>query len=369
MTMTTPLTQLFGVHHQSPWIDNVSRKWLFDGTLAALVNSGIRGVTSNPTIFAKAIGESNDYDGQLQDLTSVGKSARAAYWVMVADDIASACDLLRPIWDQGRGDGCVSVELAPSVAHDAEATIRAARELWSSISRPNVMIKVPATDAGIVAIEQLLATAINVNVTLIFTPQRYRQVLEAFVAGTERRADLVAQRNDDKPTFGQSVASFFVSRTDAALAPRLDADATEHLNYRVGSALAVQCDAIRTEVGLSTRWKALDDLKPALQRLLWASVAPKEDKVDPLLYVKNLCIDDSVITLPQVTLAALNDGGDLTNTVAMTLDVAQTIVDEVSALTINLHEVGVTLEEQGLAQFSESFETLISVLAEKAKKV
>jgi transaldolase len=228
------------------------------------------------------------------------------------------------------------------------------------------MIKVPATDAGIVAIKALVESGINVNVTLIFTPARYRQVLDAFIAGTENRVALVSERGDQSPTFAHSVASFFVSRTDAALQTRLESVADGVHNYRVASALALLCYEIYEQAKQSDRWQALADVRPPLQRLLWASVAPKNPSVDPLIYVNNLCLPETVITLPQATLDALMAAPADTKMTPLTIAQAHEIVDAVVASDIDLLQLGMGLEDQGLEQFAESFDTLLEALAKKA---
>jgi transaldolase len=292
----------------SIWLDNLSRDLLDSGAFAGLIGEcAVTGATSNPTIFAKAITGSDRYDDQLRDLAASGvDDPQELFFQLALDDVRRAADLLRPSYDQSDGrDGFVSFECTPDLADDTEGTIEQALELWGRLARPNVMIKVPATEAGIPAIEELTARGVNVNITLLFSVARYEQVIDAYIAGIERRA--AAGEPIDAIT---SVASFFVSRVDAKVDTLLPADSP--LRGCVAIANAHRAYARYIDRFSDERWRTLSDAGAHPQRPLWASTGTKDPSYSDVLYVEKLTGPDVVNTMPEATLRAFADHGDVT---------------------------------------------------------
>ena len=286
---------------QSIWFDFIRRSLITSGELQALVDKGVRGVTSNPTIFEKAIAGSADYDTDLNRLVGEGRSVDEIYETLALDDIAQAADVLRPVYDQTQGaDGYVSLEVSPTLAHDTGATVADARRLFAALERPNIMIKVPATPAGIPAIETLIGEGINVNVTLLFSPERFLDVAESFQAGLEDRIATGA----DRP-LPRSVASFFLSRIDAIVDPLLDAGQQDDdaSALRGETAIALARMAYRHFVAITRRrrWRSLAAKGASPQRLLWASTGTKDKRLPDTYYIDELIGPDTVNTMPPAT--------------------------------------------------------------------
>jgi transaldolase len=363
----TRLQQLFDEQGQSPWLDNLKRGYFSDGTLQRLVDDGIRGVTSNPTIFQKAIAASADYDDQFADATR-RLSVEDAYWELVLDDIRSACDVLRPVHDRSGGaDGFVSIEVSPALARDTEGTVRDARSLWHRVDRPNVMIKIPGTAEGLPAIRRAVADGINVNVTLIFGVPRYAEVIDAYCAGLE---DRLAAGGDVGGI--RSVASFFVSRVDVEVDRRLKAIGTDEAAALLGTAAVNQAKLayeLFTERSTGARWSALAGRGANAQRPLWASTSTKDPSYPDLLYVDNLIGPDTVNTMPDATIAAFVDHGTVACTVDQGLDRARQQWAALAEVGIDADDVARTLEEEGVASFSKSFDELVQALQDKANKL
>ncbi len=362
--MTSPIQGLieFG---QSPWYDNLTRA-LASGGLQSLVDDhGIRGVTSNPTIFEKAMAQGTDYDAQLRDVTAAGASAKDAYWDLVTDDIAHAADILRPHYEQwDQTDGFVSIEVSPDLAHDTDATIAQARELWNRLDRPNVMIKIPATEAGIPAIAATLDAGINVNVTLIFSLTRYAEVVNAFLEGLERRA----ARGDDISRLA-SVASFFVSRVDTETDRRLPEGHALRGRAAVANAKLAYQHFLATFAG--ARWSALAAKGARVQRPLWASTSTKNPAYSPTLYVDTMIGRDTVNTLAQASVDALESGqGDLrAETVLEGIDEARATMNGLAAFGVDFDDVTATLEREGVSAFAASFQDAVESLEKKAREL
>jgi len=369
----TKLHELFKDQGQSPWLDNLRRDYLRSGRLAAYLESGIRGVTSNPTIFAKAIESDTDYDEQFASLVGENKTIEEVYWDMVIDDVTQACDLLRPVYEEnGHNDGFVSIEVAPSLAHDANSTVQAARTLHNRINRPNLLVKIPATVEGLTAIETMIAEGKSVNVTLIFGLERYEQVIEAYLSGLER---LLA--SGDKPLSEvHSVASFFVSRVDTEVDKRLEKSLAHggisSLHKLQGKAAVAQAKlAYQLFVSrfTSKRFLALAEKGALLQKPLWASTSTKNPDYSDLAYVDPLIGPDTINTMPEVTIDAFLDHGTVERTVDRDLDDARRYVDELASVGISMAEVSAVLEAQGVASFEQSFDELIKTLTDKAEKL
>ncbi len=350
---------------QSPWYDNLTRA-LAGGGLQKLIDThGIRGVTSNPTIFEKAMGSGSDYDAQLRTVTAAGESTSDAYWDLVTDDIEHAADVLRPTYDRLNGtDGYVSVEVCPDFAHDTAKTEVQAVELWERIARPNVMIKIPATLEGLPAITQTLAKGINVNVTLIFSLERYKQVINAFLDGLELRAT----EGGDLSRLA-SVASFFVSRVDTETDRRLPEGHPLRGKAAVANAkLAFQM--FRAELS-GGRWEALQSLGALEQRPLWASTSTKNPAYSPTLYVDELIGANTVNTLAQASVDVLANGDDNLRADAITEDVdgARQVIADLADAGVDFADVTATLEREGVESFAKSFHDALATLEKKAAEV
>ena len=350
------LEDLHAVAGQSPWLDNLRRDWTRDGTLQAWLDRGIRGVTSNPTIFAKGIQASDAYDEQLAQVPA-NVSTEDAYWQLAVTDIREACDLLAPIYASSGGeDGYVSLEVSPFLARDTDGTVAAGLELAERIDRANLMIKVPATLEGLPAIAALIAAGVNVNVTLIFSIERYVAVMEAYLEGLARLRDL----GGDLAAV-RSVASFFVSRIDSAVDAGLDAAN----RGRTAVAQARRAAAIHAEVFATDAAKDLLGAGAHVQRPLWASTSTKNPALPELLYVDSLVGPSSVNTLPDATALAFDERGDVTARIGEDLEAALAWLAGLPALGIDLEAVTARLEEDGLASFMESFEELLGALEAK----
>ncbi len=362
--MSGRLHLLHGDHEQSPWIDNLQRRHLLDGTLQALIDRGVRGLTSNPTIFHRAITGSTDYDGQFAELAAAGASPRDAYWRMVEDDISRAADLFAPLHRaSGGGDGYVSVEVDPSLARDTAGTLVAARDLADRIGRPNVMIKVPATREGLPVIRSLVAAGTCVNVTLIFSVERHLEVMEAYIEGLEQA---VEQGVDPSGIAG--VASFFISRVDAAIDPILQqaGPAAAHLIGRSAINQARLARAASLRMFSGPRWSRLSDLGARVQRPLWASTSTKNPAYPDTLYVDELIGPGTVNTLPEVTLEAFDDHGCPTSSLDSEPERAAAEWEALASFGVDTAGVAERLEHEGVHSFVESFESLIADLAAKA---
>lgn len=360
----TKLQRLHTEHDQSPWLDNITRGYLRDGTLARMVANGIRGVTANPTIFAKAIAGAADYDEQFSALVATGKSVEDAYWELVITDITDALAVLRPVFDSSDGkDGFVSVEVAPELARDTQATIGAARELHKRIDQPNLFVKIPATAAGVPSIEAMIAEGRSINVTLIFSLSRYAQVIEAYLAGLEAFSASGGQLSRVR-----SVASFFVSRVDSEVDTRLDAldhDEPSGLHGLAAVAQAKLAYRLFQEQFSGPRWERLAALGAPRQRPLWASTSTKNPAYPDTLYVDGLIGPDTVNTLPEPTIKAYEDHGTLARTIDTGVDHADEVMRRLADVGIDMHDVGLTLENQGVASFHQSFQDVLRGLEAK----
>jgi transaldolase len=359
----TRLTDLYREQRQSPWIDNLTRQAVTGGGLQDLVQRGIRGVTSNPTIFQKAMTGSEAYDEQFRSVIA-RDSVEAAFWDMAIDDVVGACATLRPVHDDSGGaDGFVSLEVSPALANDTAQTVEAARNLHQRIDLPNLLVKIPATAAGVPAIEAMIAEGRNINVTLIFSLSRYDEVIEAYLSGLERFA---AAGGDLSRV--HSVASFFVSRVDTEVDRRLSAMG-EPANHLAGKAAVAQArlayDLFRGRFS-GPRWEGLRAAGAHLQRPLWASTSTKNPAYPDLLYVDNLIGPDTVNTMPDATVAAFEDHGTVACTIDKDLDEARADLQRLEEAGVELKDVARVLEEEGVASFLKSWEELLQALSDKA---
>lgn len=347
---------------QSPWLDNLRRDWIRGGELARWVERGVRGVTSNPSIFQKAIAGSDLYDEQFGPLVRAGRSVEDAFWELVVTDITEALGVLRPTFDASGGlDGFVSVEVAPSLAHDTEGTVASALELHERIDEPNLYVKIPGTLAGLPAIEQVIAAGRSVNVTLLFSLERYDAVIEAYLAGLEAcEGDLSGV---------SSVASFFVSRVDAAIDAQLDAIGSPEAAALRGRA-AVANAQLAYELFLrrfqGPRWEALAARGARVQRPLWASTSTKDPSYPATLYVDTLIAPHTVNTMPEGTLEAFEREGTVARTADADLAAARATTEALAEVGIALTEVTDQLEREGVDAFIASYDDLLATLQAKA---
>ncbi len=364
----TKLQRLYDEQGQSPWLDNLTRAYLRDGTLGRLVADGIRGVTANPTIFARAIEGSDAYDEQFATRIAQGRPVMDAYWDLVVDDIIDALGVLRPTFDASSGtDGFVSVEVAPELARDTDATIAAARQLHLRIAQPNLFVKIPATGEGVPAIQAMIAEGRSINITLIFSLARYAEVIDAYLAGletlTEGGGDLASVH---------SVASFFVSRVDTEVDRRLDAVGTKDALALRGRAAVAQAKLAYRLFGdrfSGQRWERLAARGAHVQRPLWASTSTKNPTYPDTLYVDGLIGPDTVNTLPEPTIAAFEDHGTVARTIDRGVDDASAVMDKLAKVGVDMDDVGRTLEDQGVASFHQSFAHVLQVLETKARQL
>ena len=366
MASDNPLVRL-GALGQSPWYDFITRELIATGELRALISEdGLLGMTSNPTIFEKAIASSADYDDDIRRLAAEGHGAEEIFEALAIADVRSACDAFQAVYERtGGADGLVSLEVSPTLARDGAATEAAARRLWAAVARPNLMIKIPGTVEGLGAIERCIADGINVNVTLLFSVDRYREVVDAFCRGLEQRAAA------GLPIDGiHSVASFFVSRVDgqanAAIAKAGEAGAA--LKDRVAIANAVAAYAAFGETLLTPRWQALAAKGAKAQRTLWASTSTKDPSLSDVLYVEALIAPDTVNTLPPETFRAYADHGDPHVRITPEAEaVAARTLAAYDALGVGtLAERTAFLEADGVAKFADSWQQLLDRVEQKA---
>lgn len=367
--MTGPLTTL-SEHGVSVWLDDLSRDMVHSGDLAGLVeHRSVVGVTSNPTIFANALSKGDRYVDQVTRLAAAGADVDSAVFEITTDDVRSACDVLTGVYEAtSHVDGRVSIEVDPRLAHDTEGTIAAAKALWNTVDRPNAMIKIPATVAGLPAIAAVIAEGISVNVTLIFSLQRYREVLNAYLVGLER----ARQSGIDIATI-QSVASFFVSRVDTEIDKRLEAIGTDEalgLRGKAAVANARLAYEIFEEVCDTERWKLLADAGANAQRPLWASTGVKNPAYPDTLYVTELVAPQTVNTMPGATLAAFADHGTVPgNTASQGYDEARALLDRLETLGVPYLDVTDTLESEGVQKFEASWAELLGTVSDELSRL
>jgi transaldolase len=363
------LIRLYEEFGQSPWLDNLRRGFLTSGQLAEWRDGGIRGLTSNPTIFQKAISGSTDYDDQYRSIAADSGPVLDDYWTLVLADIDAACEVFDPVYEASDGgDGFVSVEVDPGLAHDSAGTEAAARELHQRIARRNLMVKIPATAAGIAPIRQMIGEGRNINITLIFSLDRHQEVMDAYLDGLE------AYATTDGADLSKvaSVASFFVSRVDTEVDRRLEAIGTpEALALRGKGAVAQAKLAYRQFVDTFSgpRWETLAARGAKVQRPLWASTSTKNPEYADTLYVDELIGPNTVNTLPDATIEAVADHGTLSRRVDADVDQAEAVWRQLAEVGVDLGDVADTLEREGVASFQKSFAELLDALQAKAAEL
>src|SRR3954447_7205419 len=364
--MSTPLQQL-AERGQSVWIDYLSRRFVKDGDLKGLVDQGVVGVTSNPAIFQAAIAEGDAYDEQIRELSADYDDPKEIFWQLAKDDIRDACDILRKTWDDGDGkDGWVSLEVDPNLAHDTQATKSEAIRLHDLVDKPNLFIKIPATQEGLQAIEDTIANGIPVNVTLIFSLDRHIKVMEAYIAGIKRLVD-----GGGDPSKVASVASFFVSRVDTEADKRLEKiGGHDELAGKLAIANAKLAYRNFEQRFSAPDWKELEAKGATVQRALWASTSTKNPEYRDVVYVEELVGPNTVNTMPREPVEAVLDHAEIRgDTIKENVDEASRILDEFESAGVKYDDVVTVLEREGVEKFAKSFADLIEGLESKLKLV
>ena len=363
------LKDLYLVGNQSPWLDNLRRGWITSGELDRWVESGIRGLTSNPAIFQKAIEGSADYDLQFRQLIKDGVAVKQAYWDLVTSDIEGALAALAPVYESSQGvDGFVSVEVDPALARDTERTTADARALHQLIDAPNLMVKIPGTSEGLPSIRTLIGEGRSINVTLIFSVPRYVEVMEAYISGLE---EAVANGIEDLSHIA-SVASFFISRTDTEVDRRLQEIGTDQALGLQGKTAVAQAQVAYQQFLSSfsgARWEALAAKGAQPQRPLWASTSTKNPNYSETLYVDELIGPHTVNTMPDNTIASFITSGSVRRSIDADPEASELILRKVAEIGIDLEHVAAVLEEEGVASFVKSFDELIATLTSKADQL
>ena len=348
---------------QSVWIDFLSRDLVHQGGLARMMEEdAVTGVTSNPTIFQKAISQGASYDEQLRELVGHEEDAKEIFIALAGRDVGDACDLMRSVWDGGDGlRGYVSMEVDPTLAYDADGTLGEARRLHALVDKPNLYVKIPATADGLGPIEEMIAAGKSINVTLIFSLQRHREVMEAYIRGIER---LVEGGGDPRPV--SSVASFFVSRVDTEADKRLDAiEAPTHLKGKLAVANAKLAYQNWKEVFSGDRWAALEAKGASKQWCLWASTSTKNPAYRDVLYVEELIGPQTINTMPEETIVAFQDHGEVALALEQSVDEARRVFEEIEAAGVSVDDVTRVLEVEGVQKFSDSFDELLDGIRAK----
>jgi transaldolase len=348
---------------QSVWLDYLSRGMIRGGELERLITDGLRGMTSNPSIFEHAIANTTDYDAALADPASADMTDRELFEQIAAEDVRAAADLFRPIYNATDGaDGFVSIEVNPSLAHDADRSLAEARHLWREVDRPNVMIKIPGTHEGLSAIERALCMGININITLLFSVERYQQVADCYLNALEARVDA-----GEPIRSVASVASFFVSRVDTETDRRIDTrhGSLRELRGRAAIANATLAYARFREIFSGARWEALERHGARIQRPLWASTSTKNPAYGDVRYIEGLIAPDTVTTMPPETLHLFEDHGVVMRTLSTRTGEAADVVRQLAKGGIDIEDVAQTLEGEGIRKFEESYAALLHVLATK----
>jgi len=373
--MKNPIIQRIHELGQSVWLDNLSRKMIQDHSLRKLIEEvGIYGQTSNPAIFQKAISDSNVYDEAIRACNQEGLEDKAVYERLAVSDIQQAADLFRDLYEQtDKVDGYVSLEVAPDLVHDTQGTIEEARRLWKWLDRPNVMIKVPGTEAGIPAITQLISEGININVTLLFSVERYRAVAEAYIKGLQMR-----HANNQPISSVASVASFFLSRIDVLVDEKLEeiaqnqpekADQARALLGKVAVVNAKAAYQVYEEIIATNTHQSLVEAGAKPQRLLWASTSTKNPDYDELMYVHPLIGFDTVNTMPQNTLDTLLDKGTPQATLKDDMDQIPEVMQSLETLGIDIDQVAQQLEDEGIEKFVKPFNQLLEAISKEREAV
>ena len=351
-------TQLLHDRGQSLWLDNITRDLLDKGTLKSYIDElSVTGLTSNPTIFDQAISKSTTYDPAIHKLMNEGKSGEALFFELALDDLKRAADLFRPVHDQSKGvDGYVSLEVSPLLAYDTQSTLAAARDLYARANRPNLFIKIPGTKEGLPAIEEAIFAGVSINVTLLFSREHYLAAAEAYLKGIERRIAA------GLPTNVASVASVFISRWDVAVAKKVP----DNLKDKLGIAIAGRTYKAYVDLLASPRWQAIVKAGYHPQRLLWASTGTKDPKASDILYIKALASPNTVNTMPEGTLKAFADHGEVGELMAADGGNCEQVLAEFKQAGVDVDALGAQLQEEGAKSFVNSWTDLLKVIESKS---
>lgn len=352
-------------HRQSIWLDLLDREIMNSGKLKKLIDEDdLRGLTSNPSIFEKAITGSSDYDKDIAENSKKEKDNAAVFFDLAIADIQQAADIFKPVFEKANGrDGFVSLEVSPLLARNTEGTIKQARDLWKRVDRENVMIKIPGTKEGLPAIRKCLSEGININVTLLFGIPRYREITDAFMSGLE---DRIAQGNSIENI--SSVASFFLSRIDALVDPMIKEKGAKNLRGKIAIASAKMAYQIYLEMISSDRFKKLEEKGAQKQRVLWASTSTKDPSYSDVLYVETLIGKDTINTLPIETIDAFRDHGKVSDSLITGIDEAKNPLKELKEVGINIDEITQKLEDEGIEKFNNAYEKLLKSIDDQLKK-
>ena len=350
---------------QAPWVDELSREDIKNGGLGRMIDDGIVGITSNSAIFQKAIAGSDLYDEQLQELARTEDDPKEIFWRIAGDDIRDACDIFMPVYERTGGeDGFVSLEVQPDIAHDIEATIEETARLHEMVDKPNLFVKIPATLQGIVAIEEMISRGKSINVTLIFSLERYREVARAYIRGIQR---LVESGGD--PSGVRSVASFFVSRIDVEANKRLEELGADDLKDKLAIANAKLAYQVYKQVFGGARWRSLEEKGANRQRLLWASTSTKDPDLPDTIYVDNLVGPETVNTMPKKTIQAVMDHGEIRPTLEEGVEEAVELLGRLREAGMDYEDVTDTLEQQGIEKFAEPFNEMLEEIENKGRQL
>lgn len=359
-----PLNKL-NEHGQSIWLDLLNREIMNSGELRRLIDEdGLAGLTSNPSIFEKAINGSSDYDADIAKFSKKEDDNTAIFFDLAISDIQRAADIFKPVFEKTNGgDGLVSIEVSPYLANDTEGTIKQARDLWKRVNRKNVMIKIPATKEGIGAIRQCLSEGININITLLFGLPRYQEVTDAFMGGLEDRL-----KNGDDIKNVASVASFFLSRIDVMVDPMLKEKGNPALKGKVAIASAKIAYRMYLDMLASDRYKKLKEKGAQTQRLLWASTSTKNPEYSDVLYVETLIGKDTINTLPPDTIIAFRDHGKVSDSITKDVKEAKETLRKLKEIGIDIDEITRKLEEEGVQKFNKAFDKLLKSIDDQKNK-
>jgi len=350
---------------QAPWVDELSREDIKNGGLQRMIDDGIVGVTSNPSIFQKAIAGSDLYDEQLHKLANKENDPKQMFWEVAKRDIQDACDIFMPVYEETGGeDGFVSLEVQPEIAHDIQATIDEAARLHEMVDRPNLFVKIPATLQGVVAIEEMISRGKSINVTLIFSLERYREVARAYIRGIQR---LVVNGGD--PSGVRSVASFFVSRIDVEANERLEDLGADDLKDELAVANAKLAYQVYKQVFGGARWRSLEEKGANRQRLLWASTSTKDPELPDTVYVDNLVGAETVNTMPKKTIEAVMDHGEIRPTLEEGIEDAKELFGRLREAGMDYEDVTDTLEQQGIEKFTQPFDEMLEEIQNKSSQL
>jgi transaldolase len=350
---------------QAPWVDELSREDTQNGGLQRMIDEGIVGITSNPAIFQKAIGGSDLYDEQLGELARSEDDPKEMFWRIARTDIRDACDIFTPVYERTGGeDGYVSLEVQPDIAYDSDATIEEAMRLHEMIDRPNLFVKIPATLQGLVAIEEMISRGKSINVTLIFSLERYREVVRAYIRGVKRLVE-----NGGDPSGVRSVASFFVSRIDTEADNRLEEHGADDLKGELAIANAKLAYQIYKQVFGGSRWRSLEARGASRQRLLWASTSTKNPDYPDTIYVDNLVGLETVNTMPKKTIEAVKDHGDIRPTLEEGVEEAKQLLGRLREAGLDYEDVTDSLEQEGIQKFADPFNELLDEIKNKGRQL